>query len=422
MSESTAGVQVRGQESAPQARGRGFRNRILLALLASSLLLKVGLMLHIEGRAYGDVLRSVSFGLGLENGIISIRTHVDNTKSFLGPLLTAALYHAGGLTAIRLMNMLLFGALFVTMARIGRRIADARLVLVALFLFAMYAGGHRNVAAGEIEDSLASVLFAVGLLVYLETRRVLGAAVLMGIAFLVKFWIAVFLGVLGLYFLVRREWRQAARLTLGALLPVAAISIADGGATIQGLLMTVGRQAGYSRWPLVASRLITTGLLPTVLVSVWALVRHPSGYRPLFFGLVAGYLTYVLLFRDAHAVTFVMMFCLVPGGFLVADFLVNSPLVGAARTGPVRLTIVLAMYAAGNLAVAWQHLYRDTHPFTVEPGRDAKPLAPATPRVSSGGTGGPGSAWARHEIPHRLDIAGDGLRQSVPRRPPARIA
>jgi len=357
----------------------------LVLIVTGSVLLKAGVIAWLDGRVYGDVLRSVNFGLGVGEGLISITTHVDNTRSFLGPMLNAALYRAGGVWAIKLFNALTFIGLCLAMIRIGRRRFAERVVVVALFLLAFYAGGHRNVVAGEVEDNLASLMFAAGLLLHLETRRTLPASVLMGVALLLKFWIAIFLGAFGLFLMMRRRWRDAAAMTVGGLLPFALVSSIDGGATVRSLLMTVDRQQGYSTWTLVVARLLSTGLLPTIAISAWTVRKRPSNHGTLFFTLVASYFAYVLLFRDAHAITFVMMLCLVPAGFLVADFLVHSPLVGAGRPGRLRLTVVLALYAVGNLGIAWQNLYRDTHPFQVAPGRDAKPLV-----LGPSGRRGPG--------------------------------
>ena len=356
--------------------------------------MKLVLMDHIAGRSYADVLRAVNFGLGLDEGIISIRTHVDNTKSYLGPVLNAALFRAGGLAAIKSMNLVLFVGLFTTMVAIGRPVFAGRLVLVAASVFAFYAGGHRSVVAGEVEDNLASLLFAFALLLYLRFGRAFVPGLLLGLAFLFKFWIAIFVAVLGIHVLIRRDGRRVLLMVAGGLLPIGAISITDGGATIQSVLMTVDRQAGYSSWSLLASRLITTGMLPVVLAAAWVLVRRPVirkgevgqnasptddarrqlPYASLFFWLTGGYLVYVVAFRDAHAVTFVMMLCLVTASYLVAAFLLDSPWFGSGAVGRLALVAVVTAYGAGNLAVAWRHLYRDTRPFTVTPGRDAKRL------------------------------------------------
>jgi len=350
----------------------------LALVVMASLLLKVGLMAYLDGRVYGDVIRSVNFGLGVEQGLISIRTHVDNTKSFVGPLLNALLYHAGGVTAIKLANLTTFLLLCLTTLRLGRGRYPERIVLVALVLLAFYPGGHRNVVAGELEDNVASLVFAVGLLMYLEGRSRLLVGSLMMVGFLVKFWIAIFGGAFGLVLLVQRRWRDALVVTVGGLVPVLLVSLLDHGATVRSLLMTVDRQAGFSSWSTVAFRLLSTGLLPTVLMVGWDLTRRRHPPNGLFAALLLGYFCYVLAFRDAHAVTFVMMLCLVPAGFLVAEAL-EDMLPPTRRV--VALRVILGLYAVAGAGIAWQHLDRDTHPFRVTPGRDAKPVAQMTHRV-----------------------------------------
>jgi hypothetical protein len=355
---------------------------LVAIVVVASLAIKVGLSLYLGNRVYGDVIRSVNFGLGLEQGLLSLRTHVDNTKSFLGPMLNAALFHAGGIAAIRAFNLLAFAGLCLTTVALGRARHAGVVVLVALVLLAFYAGGHRNVVAGEVEDNLASLLFAIGLLAHLRWNRPLLAGLLMGLAFLVKFWIAIFLGGFGVVLLLQRHWRVAIQVAAGSLLPVAVISAIDHGASLRGLVMTVDRQEGYSTWSTVAFRMLSTGLLPTVLIAGWSAFKWPSERAAVYFGLVASYFVYVMVFRDAHAVTFVMMLCLVPAGFLVAQFLLDAVRFDRApRRARAWLVAVLGVYAAVNLAIAGQHLHRDTHPFIVQPGRDAKRLTgpPRTP-------------------------------------------
>jgi hypothetical protein len=360
--------------------------RVLALILAGSVLVKLLLIAYLDGRVYGDVLRSVNFGLGLEEGLISISTHVDNTRSFLGPMLAAAAYHAGGVAAIKLCNLLLFAGLFATMVRLGSGRHEVRVVVVAVAFFAFYAGGHRNVAAGELEDNLASLLFAVALLAHVSSgRRIFAPALLMGVAFLVKFWVAVFVGGFGLFLLVERRFRDAALAGLAAALPFLLVAIPDGGATLRALLMTVERQSGYSSWHLIGFRMLSTGLLPTVVLSLWSVRQRPSARGRLYLFLVASFFAYVVAFRDAHAVSFVMMLALVPAGFLVAELLVRHRAVGGAEgSGRWRLAALLAAYVVANAAIAWHNLRRDTHPFAVDPGAGAKPLATSsTPSVGS---------------------------------------
>ena len=126
---------------------------------------------------------------------------------------------------------------------------------------------------------------------------------------------------------------------------------------------------------MIGLRMLSTGLLPTVALSVWTVKQRPSATGRLYLLLVASYVAYVVAFRDAHAISFVMMLCLVPAGFLVAEFLVRQRLVGGAeRGGSRRLAALLVAYVVANAAIAWHNLHRDTHPFAVDPAKGAKPL------------------------------------------------
>jgi hypothetical protein len=158
-------------------------------------------------------------------------------------------------------------------------------------------------------------------------------------------------------------------------LPFLVITLIDRGATLRSLLLTVERQQGNSDWPMIAFRMLSTGLLLAIPVSAWTVVRRPGETNKLFFYLLATYLVYVLVFRDAYAITFVMMLCLVFAGFLIAQFLLDSKLVGAApRTGGARLALVLGSFLIAGAGIAWQNLHRDTHPFRVHPGKGATPV------------------------------------------------
>lgn len=345
---------------------------VVAAILLFSVLFKLGLIIHLDGRVYPDVVRSINFGLGVESGVISINTHVDNTKSFLGPMLSASLYHAGGIGAIKLYNMAVYICLFLTMHLIGRGRFDESVVYIALLLFAFYPGGHRNVSAGEIEDNTASILFAIAILFYIREHRVWIPSLLVGLAFLFKFWIAIFAGAVCFFLVTERKWGQLLVAGAVASLPILAISSVDDFATFSGLLMTVERQRGFTDWPLVGFRLLSTGLLVTVIVSAWTFRQKRDENTRLFFFMVAFYLGYIIIFRDAWAVTFVMMLCLVFAGFLIAYFLTRSRLIGSAKTnGRTRLVLVLIAYVLAGSAIAYHNLYKDTVPFVANPGHDA---------------------------------------------------
>jgi hypothetical protein len=348
---------------------------VVTSILLASVLLKIALILHLDGRVYMDVARSINYGLGIESAVISVDTHVDNTKSFLGPLLSIALFHLGGIGAIKLYNIVVFACLFLVMYLIGRGRFDEPVVHIALLLFAFYPGSHRNIVAGEIEDNTASLLFAVAILLYIQARLVWVPSLLLGLAFLIKFWIALFAGAVCLFLLIERRWRD---LLIGAAiapLPFIVINFVDGFGTLSSLSMTLDRQQGYSDWPLVGFKLLSTGLLIAVCASAWTLYRKRDATTRLFFLIPLVYLSYVILFRDAHAVSFVMMLCLVFAGFLIACFLTGSRLIGAAeRYGRARLAVVLGLYVLVGSAIAYHNLYNDTMSFEPSPGKWAQPI------------------------------------------------
>jgi hypothetical protein len=356
----------------PPASPGGSGRLALGVLLAGALLVKLGLVFYLGERAYFDVNRAVNFGLGVQDGLISIRTHVDRTKTFVGPLVWSYLYTAAGVAGLKAFNLLAFVAFFLAQERVGRRLFARQVVLVALFLTAFYVGTNRNVSAGEPDDMAASLLFALGLLHFIRTDRIVGAGVLMGAGFLFKFWIAIFLAGFALHLAAGRRFRDLGVLGTCAAVPFLVVNLIDEFASVGALFATMQRQAGFSTWAQVALRFFSTGLLPAALLAAWAWRADPSERNRLLFLVPAPYVLYVVAARDAFAVTFVMMLCLFTWSFLVAGFLLQRLHLGARR-GP--LVGALALYAAGTAAISYHNLYRDTVAFHAQPGV----LAPPSP-------------------------------------------
>ena len=217
------------------------------------------------------------------------------------------------------------------------------MTLLALFLMAFYTGTLRNVAAGEPDDMAASLLFAVGVLVWLDRRSAAAAGLVMGCAFLFKFWALIFFGGFALFLLVRRDWWSAGAASAAFALPFLCLSLVDAGASLAGFLMTARRVRGQSTWPLVGLRLVVTGILPAFLAAGWVALRRPSFENVLAFTAVpAPYLLHILVMQDAHAVTFVMMLCLVFWSFPIAELLLGWQ---ALAGRPWLRRVALAMYA-----------------------------------------------------------------------------
>ena len=340
-------------------------------VLIASVVVQLLLILHLGHHVYGDVIRDVNFGAGVQEGVISIRTHVNNTKTFLGPMVWHRLADVGGVFALKFFNLAAFVTLFTVQGAIGRRLYTQRVTLVALLLFAFYTGTLRNVAAGEPDDMLASLGFATAILVWLDTRSSVLAGLVMGCAFLFKFWILIFFGGFVVFLLVQRDWKAGIAAGAAFVLPLLCINLVDGGASMGALLGTVRRQESFSSWPLIGWRLTITGLLAGSLVAGWAALRRPAFRNTLTFLLPAPYILYVVAMRDAHAVSFVMMLCLVFWSFPIAElFLSASPLVDRRRLQQM----ILAAYLIGATGNAYLHLYRDTHTFVIRPGCGVEPL------------------------------------------------
>lgn len=359
-------------------------------VLAAAVLVQVAFLAYLGNRTYADVIRSVSFGAGVESGVVGIRTHVDNTKTWVGPLLWIGLADAFGLAGIKGFNLAAFVALFAVQAAIGRRLFDRRATLYALAFTAFYTGTIRNVVAGEPDDMMASLLFALGALVWVGGRsasdagaatasRSAVAGALMGCGFLFKFWILIFFGGFVLFVATRRDWTTLASASVAFAAPFLVVTLVDGGASAAGFFGSVERQRGYTSWPDVATRFLTTGLLPAMLAAGLIALRRPGLPTALAFLVPAPYVLYVVGMRDAFATTFVMMLCLVFWSFPIVLLLLESRRLAVGR----RLHAVLALYLIAAPLNAWVNLWRDTHTFQIVPGCSSTPLDRAAPRVAA---------------------------------------
>lgn len=350
-------------------------------VLAAAVLVQLAFIAYLGNRTYADVIRSVSFGAGVESGVIGIRTHVENTKTFVGPLLWFRLASAFGLAGLKAFNVAAFVALFAVQAAIGRRLFDRRVTLYALAFVAFYTGTIRNVVASEQDDMMASVLFALGALVWLAGRSIAMSAVagvLMGCGFLFKFWVAIFFGGFALLLATRRDWTTLAVAAVTFAVPFCCVTFVDGGASVAGLLGSAERQRGYSSWTIVGTRLFVTGLLPAFVAAGLAAVRRPGLPTAFAFLVPAPYLFYVVGMRDAFATTFVMMLCLVFWSFPIAMLLVESSRLAVGRG----LHAVFALYLIAAPLNAWVNLWRDTRAFRIVPGCSSTPVDRSTPRTT----------------------------------------
>jgi hypothetical protein len=206
----------------------------------------------------------------------SIDADIINSKTFLGPLIWFHIYRTGSLVGIAtLQSSCICSAVFHRLCpRKGRY--DTRTIILALFLFAFYAGTNRNIAAGEPDDNIAALLFGLGVLLYLNTGRVFASALLMGVAFLFKFWIAVFCEGFGIYLLTQRSLRPVWLAGIAMAVPFLLINYVDGFQSMRSLVISLNVQKGISPWQSVGFKLLSTGMIFSLLASAWTWLKRKN--------------------------------------------------------------------------------------------------------------------------------------------------
>lgn len=334
-------------------------------ILLTSVILKLIVIWYLDGRVYYDVAKAVNFGYLVHQKTFSIYTDIINSKTFLGPLLWFYLYQACGLVGLQLFNLLVFVSLFLTVYALGKGRYSTPTIVLALFLFAFYAGTNRNIAAGEPDDNIATLFFSLGVLWYLNTRRVFPASLLMGLAFMFKFWVAVFCVGFGFYLLTEGRLRPLWLAGLGMVLPFLLINCIDGFQSMRALLISLNVQKGISPWEVVGFKMLSTGMIFSLLASAWTWLKHRNKHDTLFFVIPATYFLYVLLNRDAFAASFVMMPCLMFSSFLIAEFLLMPTILQNGRFRSGAIVVFCAAYLGVTAAITYQHLYRDTVPLAL---------------------------------------------------------
>jgi len=342
-----------------------------LAILLGALAVKLGFAIYLHGRFYLDVDRALNFALQIEEGTLSIDSAVINSKTFLGPVLWLRLYHWLGAAGLIAFNLGTFVALFGVQYRLGRGRYSWPTTLVALVLFAFYVGTNRNVVAGEPDDNLAALLFGVGVLIYVDRRRALVAGLCMGAAFLFKFWVAIFCIGLVLRLALQRRGGDLIAVLVGMAIPFALLNGIDGMASWRALFLSVDIQHGYSSWEGISFKLLSTGMLPMVVLSAWAWWQRRNDTDTLYLLVSTTYCVYAVVNRDAFAASFVMMVCLMFSSFLLAECLRHGGyLLGRGLRGG-EVAIALAAYVLLTTAITYRNLYSDTQPIVLRSGRAA---------------------------------------------------
>lgn len=328
-------------------------------------LVKIAFMTHLDGQMYGDIRRALDFGFLVAEGPDSIRTTFINDKTFIGPLFWYALYRQMGVGGLLAVNVFTFLALCTALYRLGYGRYQGSVRIVAMLLFAFYVGTHRNIAAGESDDNLAALLFAVGILAYLDRRRSLIAGLLVGVAFLFKFWIPIFAIGLLVFMAHKRRWRDLGLSLAGMVLPFVAINVVDGGASLRCLWFSIQLQHAYSSWPSMAFKLFSTGLLPIAVFATLVWWKRRSDVETLFWLLAVAYPAYALVNRDVFAASFVLMLSMLFASFPLAEGLLAAVARLQPRWRPAVLAGTLGLYLAGTTMITYHNFQRDTTPIVL---------------------------------------------------------
>jgi len=134
---------------------------------------------------------------------------------------------------------------------------------------------------------------------------------------------------------------------------------------MRSLLISLNVQKGISPWQNVGFKMLSTGMIFSLLASAWTWLRHRNKPNTLFFVIPTTYFLYVLLNRDAFAASFVMMQCLMFSSFLIAEFLLMPTILRHGRFRNGAIVVFCAAYLGVTAAITYQHLYRDTVPLAL---------------------------------------------------------
>jgi len=134
---------------------------------------------------------------------------------------------------------------------------------------------------------------------------------------------------------------------------------------MRSLLVSLNVQKGISPWQNVGFKMLSTGMIFSLLASAWTWLKHRNKPNTLFLVIPATYFLYVLLNRDAFAASFVMMQCLMFSSFLVAEFLLMPTILRHGRFRSGAIVVFCAVYLVVTAAITYQHLHRDTVPFAL---------------------------------------------------------
>jgi len=189
---------------------------------------------------------------------------------------------------------------------------------------------------------------------------VFAAGLLMGLAFLFKFSAAIFFAGFALYLLIVHGPKACAAGVAGTLVPFLLANLVDGFDSTRNLLYAVGEQVGYSTWRGVGFKLLSTGMLLSLVLAWWEWLERRNVTTLLFCLIPSAYLAYVLASRDAFSAGFVMMQGIFFAAFPIARLLVRHRYVERCVSRRSAIRVALAAYALIAIAITWRNVAYDT--------------------------------------------------------------
>lgn len=300
----------------------------LFLILLSAVFMKLAILVPLYNYAYYDVLKALAFGKGyfLLGGHDFIKTHIINSKTFIGPVLWFFVYDHFGAWGLKFISIFCFVVICLIQYSLGRKAYPRETALIAVLLFAFYPGVTLSVLFGEQDDNLSMLIFTLGVLIYAKTKKILLPTIIMWLSFIFKFSTFVFyLGFIG-FLLARRDWKPLALSVLGLTVLFLGLNLFDGFQSLRSLSASFAVQKYCSSWQHIGFKMFSTGMVFFFLMSLRAYYTGKNSFNLLFLCLSASYLVYVLLFREAYSACFMAGQSLIFSSFLIAEFILNDPL------------------------------------------------------------------------------------------------
>lgn len=348
-------------------KDRIYNKHDILLLFLFSIFFNLFFIFIFKDRLYFDALKAIAFG---REYLIDKENFYICSKTFIGPVLWFLVSERFGIWGLKLINVLSFSGLFAIQYSIGRKIYRHRIVILALFLFAFYLGTNLNIIAGEQDDNITALLFTLGVFLYLKTGKPFFSSLLMGLAFLFKFSSGIFYIGFASYLLVKRYRKEFLLSMIGMSAPFLFINFLDNFNSISILWKTVVQLesvvmlTGAAAWKTLFLKLLTTGMVPFFLVSLWWYRKKKNDFNFLFLLIPSAYFVSVVVSRYINSSIFIMMQAMLFLSFLMAEFLLSSEYFRKGSLGRFFIIFGLSLYLLYGISATYYNIKHYTYDAT----------------------------------------------------------